>query len=79
MAQARALGAATFGSSSEFVPLQAADLIAYEVFKDMETKARGESRDMRYPLRRIVAGPQKIYNFDERSLKLALETEDFDH
>jgi hypothetical protein len=70
------LGSIAFAPAAEFVPLQAADMFAYELFKDMGIKAQGKDQEMRYPLKRIIEGPQKVYSLDKRSLKLALEIGD---
>jgi hypothetical protein len=49
----RHLGTCASGSAEEYIPLQAADLIAYETFRLLESKARGREK-IRKALRKLL-------------------------
>lgn len=43
-----------YGSPSEILPLQAADIVAFEVRKECERKSRGYKRPQRWPLQQLI-------------------------
>lgn len=48
------LASDTYGSPKDFLPLQAADLIAFEFRKERERRADGCKRPMRWPLQQLI-------------------------
>ena len=62
------LGSLTFVDDKAMVPLQAADLAAYEFWKWLDEHYAGKTRHGRFPLQEIIKIPWKIREFDEEVL-----------
>ncbi len=62
------LGPISFESDETFVPLQAADLAAYELWKWLDEHFANKTRHGRYPLQEIIRVPWRIREFDESIL-----------
>lgn len=58
------IGPITFDSDTKLIPLQAADLAAYEFWKWLDEHYAGKKRHGRYPLQEIIRIPWKIREFD---------------
>jgi hypothetical protein len=48
------MGGLSFGDKTEYPRLQAADLVAYELYKQIENILDGNPREDRYPLKRLM-------------------------
>lgn len=70
---AHRLGSITFTGDTELVPLQAADLAAYEHWKWLDEHFADKTRHGRYPLQKLVRIPWKIREFDRPILEEMLE------
>ena len=62
------IGPITFESDTVLVPLQAADLAAYEIWKWLDEHFAAKKRHGRYPLQEIIKVPWKIREFDREIL-----------
>lgn len=62
------LGSLTFADDGAMVPLQAADLAAYELWKWLDEHYARKLRHGRFPLQEIIKIPWKIREFDEEVL-----------
>ena len=62
------LGELRFADKREAIPLQAADILAYEVWKDTCNKASGSPRSERWPLHRLSGSVIAIMQADKQSL-----------
>lgn len=67
------LGTIAFESDSVLVPLQAADLAAYELWKWLDEHFAKKTRHGRYPLQELVKIPWKIREFDKAILQEMLD------
>lgn len=67
------LGAIAFESDAVVVPLQAADLAAYELWKWLDEHYAKKTRHGRYPLQEIVKLPWSIREFDKAILQEMLD------
>lgn len=67
------LGAIEFESDEVLVPLQAADLAAYELWKWLDEHYAKKVRHGRYPLQEIVKIPWSIREFDKAILQEMLD------
>jgi hypothetical protein len=67
------LGSITFEDDKILVPLQAADLAAYELWKWLDEHYANKTRHGRYPLQEIIKVPWAIREFDEAILQEMLD------
>jgi uncharacterized protein DUF3800 len=51
------LGSLSFGSKYDLLPLQAADVLAYETYKDVSNWLAGSPRPLRWPLMKLDEAP----------------------
>lgn len=56
------------GSKEEFEPLQAADILAYELYKQWPRQFGDEKRPERYPLKQLAKIPKSWYTMDEAQM-----------
>ena len=71
------LGSLTFQSKRDFLPLQAADILAYELFKELPRMIGTHKRPSRFPLRVLTAEPpHKWSRMDADQLKVYREAID---
>lgn len=63
------LGAIGFESKLEFVPLQAADLLAFECYKHLEDRYYGRHRGVRWPMKRLQSRPFRPRYFDRDAIR----------
>jgi hypothetical protein len=66
------MGRFSIASTSQAVPLQAADIFAYELSKEFESRRKRPDADMRWPLREILSMSSiplpRIHFFDRKEL-----------
>jgi hypothetical protein len=69
------LGTISFSAKTDFVPLQAADLMVHECYKHLENKLYNPDVGERWPMRQIR--PQVLYAryFDQKTFRDLLEKE----
>ncbi len=63
------IGLITFESDDMLIPIQAADLAAYEVWKWLDEHFAGKQRHGRFPLQEIIKVPWTIREFDGEILE----------
>ena len=63
------MGSITFEHDNVLVPLQAADIAAYELWKWLDEHYEKKTRHGRFPLQEIVKIPWKIREFDKGILE----------
>ena len=63
-----------FEPKQDFVPLQAADILAYELYQHLPTHLGNSSRPTRYPLRALSQTPHDWGQVDPQSLALMAHT-----
>lgn len=62
-----------FEGKQDFLPLQAADLLAYELYRELPRKAGWEQKSVRYPLTALAAVPRRWGYYDEGELRKLFE------
>lgn len=62
-------GSLTFGSKSDLVPLQAADILAYETWKDITNTIAGSPRKPRWPMVQLCEAPVWVIRVDKDKLR----------
>lgn len=63
-------GEIAFNSKRDFVPLQAADILAFECYKHLKNKLEATGRGTRWPISQLGRRPLKIRYFDSQTLNL---------
>lgn len=51
------LGSLAFGSKRDLLPLQAADILAYETWKEVSNTLAGRPRKSRWPMSKLAEAP----------------------
>jgi len=59
----------SFQDKQSFTPLQAADILAYEIYKDTERQFLGGERPPRYPLKRLAVLSHQWHRADDNELR----------